>query len=179
MVGFHAAEELFWIRNARSVTPLTNETEVRVMQPQAMSQYKARPPQHAKTIRRPMSKPPYSSIATFIAVFGPHARTRAGRECRPHELDWGVAGQHTTNTHTPLSGRPSMGIRFCIVPGPLTFRIMDRVWSSMNSTRTWVTPPREPKQRSGPIVLSLGVCFCVFIRHRIIVGTHRFGRGLG
>lgn len=133
------------------------------MQPQAMSQYKARPPQHAKTIRRPMSKPPYSSIATFIAVFGPHARTRAGRECRPHELDWGVAGQHTTHTHTPLSGRPSMGIRLCIVPGPLTFRIMDRVWSSMNSTRTWVTPPREPKQRSGPIVLSLGVCFCVFL----------------
>lgn len=29
-------------------------------------------------------------------------------------------------------------------PGPLTFRIMLRVWSSMNSTRTWVTPPREP-----------------------------------
>ena len=30
------------------------------------------------------------------------------------------------------------------VPGPLTFRMIDRVWSSMNSTRTWVTPPREP-----------------------------------
>lgn len=33
-----------------------------------------------------------------------------------------------------------------IVPGPLTLRIMLRVWSSMNSTRTWVTPPREPVQ---------------------------------
>merc|ERR1719258_569686 len=28
--------------------------------------------------------------------------------------------------------------------GPLTLRIMLRVVSSMNSTRTWVTPPREP-----------------------------------
>lgn len=32
------------------------------------------------------------------------------------------------------------------VPGPLTLRMMERVWSSMNSTRTWVTPPREPIQ---------------------------------
>ena len=30
------------------------------------------------------------------------------------------------------------------VPGPLTFRMMERVGSSMNSTRTCVTPPREP-----------------------------------
>ena len=32
-----------------------------------------------------------------------------------------------------------------IVPGPLTLRMMERVVSSMNSTRTWVTPPREPE----------------------------------
>ena len=31
-----------------------------------------------------------------------------------------------------------------IVPGPLTLRIMLRVVSSINSTLTWVTPPREP-----------------------------------
>jgi hypothetical protein len=31
-----------------------------------------------------------------------------------------------------------------IIPGPLTLRIMLRVVSSINSTRTWVTPPREP-----------------------------------
>ena len=30
------------------------------------------------------------------------------------------------------------------IPGPLTLRMMERVVSSMNSTRTWVTPPREP-----------------------------------
>lgn len=30
------------------------------------------------------------------------------------------------------------------VPGPLTLRMMLRVVSSMNSTRHWVTPPREP-----------------------------------
>lgn len=28
--------------------------------------------------------------------------------------------------------------------GPLTFRTMDRELSSMNSTRTWVIPPRDP-----------------------------------
>lgn len=33
------------------------------------------------------------------------------------------------------------------VPGPLTFRMIDRVGSSMNSTRTCVTPPREPIPR--------------------------------
>lgn len=31
-----------------------------------------------------------------------------------------------------------------LIPGPLTLRMMLRVVSSMNSTRTWVTPPREP-----------------------------------
>lgn len=28
--------------------------------------------------------------------------------------------------------------------GPFTFRMIVRLGSSMNSTRTWVTPPREP-----------------------------------
>jgi len=28
--------------------------------------------------------------------------------------------------------------------GPLTLRMMERVESFMNSTRTWVTPPRDP-----------------------------------
>ena len=36
------------------------------------------------------------------------------------------------------------GMGDIIVPGPLTLRMMERVVSSMNSTRTWVTPPREP-----------------------------------
>lgn len=35
------------------------------------------------------------------------------------------------------------------VPGPLTLRMMERVVSSMNSTRTWVTPPREPVEAQG------------------------------
>lgn len=30
------------------------------------------------------------------------------------------------------------------IPGPLTLRMMLREVSSMNSTRTWVTPPRDP-----------------------------------
>jgi hypothetical protein len=45
------------------------------------------------------------------------------------------------------SGLSIWGFRFrCrFVPGPLTLRMMERVVSSMNSTRTWVTPPREPE----------------------------------
>lgn len=39
------------------------------------------------------------------------------------------------------------------IPGPLTLRMIERVWSSMNSTRTWVTPPREPREKSHQISL--------------------------
>jgi hypothetical protein len=46
--------------------------------------------------------------------------------------------------------------------GPLTLRMMVRDWSSMNSTRHWVTPPREPVR---PKILmtraSLTCCFVV------------------
>ena len=41
----------------------------------------------------------------------------------------------------PFIWQPSIRI---FVPGPLTFRMMLLVVSSMNSTRTCVTPPREP-----------------------------------
>lgn len=51
------------------------------------------------------------------------------------------------------------------VPGPLTLRMMLRVVSSMNSTRHWVTPPREPAQvrmySSQSALLS-----CVYRRRR-------------
>lgn len=36
------------------------------------------------------------------------------------------------------------------IPGPLTLRMMLREVSSMNSTRTWVTPPREPEVGKKP-----------------------------
>jgi hypothetical protein len=49
-----------------------------------------------------------------------------------------------------VSFRGSVGdcsrCRCRFVPGPLTLRMMERVVSSMNSTRTWVTPPREPER---------------------------------
>lgn len=35
-------------------------------------------------------------------------------------------------------------IRAQTLPGPLTLRMIERVVSSINSTRTCVTPPREP-----------------------------------
>lgn len=46
-------------------------------------------------------------------------------------------------------------------PGPLTFRMIDRVWSSMNSTRTWVTPPREPVAHKEQISHGPVVCDCL------------------
>lgn len=38
------------------------------------------------------------------------------------------------------------------IPGPLTLRMMLREVSSMNSTRTWVTPPREPEVEKNHIL---------------------------
>lgn len=40
------------------------------------------------------------------------------------------------------------------LPGPLTLRMMLRLVSSMNSTLTWVTPPREPVSTWSVIVSS-------------------------
>ncbi len=65
-----------------------------------------------------------------------------------------------SSTFTACTCHPSVTISmfsFCspfysqqgvIIPGPLTFRIMLRLVSSMNSTLTCVTPPREPADRT-------------------------------
>jgi hypothetical protein len=55
------------------------------------------------------------------------------------------------------SAFPPRGTLWCIqrIPGPLTLRMMERVWSSMNSTRHWVTPPREPRNICQPAVLPM------------------------
>jgi hypothetical protein len=44
------------------------------------------------------------------------------------------------------------------LPGPFTFRMMLRDVSSINSTRTWVTPPREPVSHhvNFPILFTSG-----------------------
>lgn len=78
-----------------------------------------------------------------ISVSWPRVRTRASRECRSRGL-WSVSPWFPTHSISCL----------IVVPGPLTFRMMLRVVSSMNSTRTWVTPPREPV--SGQNVCSIG-----------------------
>lgn len=59
----------------------------------------------------------------------------------------------------PLRLQGTPGIVYS--PGPLTLRMMLRVWSSMNSTRTWVTPPREPVRMQLSVwfrVVSLPAC---------------------
>nr|AFK46080.1 unknown [Medicago truncatula] len=53
--------------------------------------------------------------------------------------------------------------------GPLTFRMMDRDWSSMNSTRTCVTPPREPvRPRTLVTLTSLAVVFEESIAYDVV-----------
>jgi len=94
----------------------------------------------------------------LISICVPHVRTRAGIGCRLrglYNLKLAYAPFHILK---PLSSCQfcsrariaipwpcwiSIGIVF-FVPGPLTLRIMLLVVSSMNSTLTWVTPPREP-----------------------------------
>ena len=82
--------------------------------------------------RRKMPTRHFSPKQALIADGGPRVRTRAGRGCRSRGLrSISFAGYRWRR-------------RGCCVPAPLTLRMMERVWSSMNSTRHWVTPPREP-----------------------------------
>jgi hypothetical protein len=63
----------------------------------------------------------------------------------------------------PFIWQPSIRI---FVPGPLTFRMMLLVVSSMNSTRTCVTPPREPVVCQNSYLYSLRLN-CVVSRYWI------------
>lgn len=96
-------------------------------------------------------------VFTFIAFTGdggPHVRIRADRGCRRRGLPRPVsisrscvwllaccAGRIVDCRHIAIQKN---------VPGPLTLRMIERDWSSMNSTRTWVTPPREPIVQKTP-----------------------------
>lgn len=107
--------------------------------------------------------PPPSSIVphhlwhAIIGVSGPHARTRAGKGCRPRELS-NQSCQHF-RLFVYICVVDARRMRSWVrVPGPLTFRMMLRVWSSMNSTRTWVTPPREPSANSQIFYISRISC---------------------
>ena len=119
------------------------------------------PDSHCDVLQSPFSSPPPPLLFLSFrppfpfplnAVSGPHARTRVGRGCRPHELEVKKKKRHRSACAIRLSGArqwPSGRGYHRIVPGPLTLRMMLRVWSSMNSTRTWVTPPREPIFEGG------------------------------
>lgn len=51
--------------------------------------------------------------------------------------------------------------KYKYLPGPLTLRIMLRDWSSIKSTRTCVTPPREPIQEvTLELLYGLEICSC-------------------
>lgn len=77
-------------------------------------------------------------LRSLISIFGPRARIRVGIGCRFHGLGPWRCGWLTVGWISALS------ISFS-VHGRLT-----RVVSSMNSTRTWVTPPREPVRPRTP-----------------------------
>lgn len=85
--------------------------------------------------------------SAFIAGVWLHARTRGGRECRSHGLFSAMSVCYPSCLFRIVWIDVSIQGDMCI-PGPLTFRMIERVWSSMNSTRTWVTPPREPNKMS-------------------------------
>lgn len=68
-----------------------------------------------------------------------------------------------------MLGRSTGGC--CYLPGPLTLRIMLRVWSSMNSTRTWVTPPREPGNAISKSLLPLRAHQSLCIPGRVVDRT--------
>jgi hypothetical protein len=114
---------------------------------------------------------------SFTSVFSPHAQIRVGKGCRPRAL-WklNISDMYMLSLldRTRLVGRREPLAR--VVPGPLTFRIMLRVWSSMNSTRTWVTPPREPMQ--VPLALTI-LPICISSRGKLFRGSYRFGPGRG
>jgi hypothetical protein len=93
--------------------------------------------------RRKMPTRHFSPKQALIADDGPRVRTRAGRGCRSHGL-----------CSVSFIDCWRLGRKGC-VPAPLTLRMMERVWSSMNSTRHWVTPPREP-------VSPLACVYCIF-----------------
>ena len=52
--------------------------------------------------------------------------------------------QSSKNTHRASRSDSKRARMSLSLTGPLTFRMIDRLDSSMNSTRTWVTPPRDP-----------------------------------
>ena len=86
-------------------------------------------PGHAVQTSRPSSLLPAPHLPpSLIATFSPRARTRVDTECHPRGLDAKVVSESPLNTSDHNRS-----------PGPLTLRMMLRVWSSMNSTRTWVT----------------------------------------
>lgn len=79
-----------------------------------------------------------------ISVFGLHVRTRGGRGCRLRGLfSLVLVKSNMAAIEDGISVQSCWNI-YLNVPGPLTLRMMLRVVSSMNSTRTCVTPPREP-----------------------------------
>lgn len=110
--------------------------------------------------------PPPIRVGLFTAAAWPRARTRGDRECRSRGL-WIIATlsvlspcycAHCWSKDCEFAPLPPRR-RFCAlpgkiekicecIPGPLTLRMIERVWSSMNSTRTWVTPPREPRREA-------------------------------
>jgi len=96
----------------------------------------------------------------LISIFGLHVRTRGGRGYHLRGLYHALALVVTQTFPRARYFQRSIlktfeGRTESYVPGPLTLRIMLRVVSSMNSTRTWVTPPREPSESSDQLPILL------------------------
>lgn len=80
-----------------------------------------------------------------ISISEPHARTPANKGCRLLGLIQNMSASFSPSVVlTRAFFPPPVFVWGNVLPGPLTLRMMLRVVSSINSTRTCVTPPREP-----------------------------------
>lgn len=86
-----------------------------------------------------------------------------GQECRLAQATGHVSVGDTYRASRSDSSRARISFSRT---GPLTLRIMLRVESSINSTRTWITPPREPVRPR-----TLVTCLLVYI-HTLLLHTY-------
>lgn len=143
---------IFSLCQTRSVrvTPLTNETGVSCAAPGQCPSPNTRRARHSISMHRP-----------YVV----DRRSRTPCCPRMHIYRSRLASRSDSSRQRISSSRT----------GPFTFRMIDRVWSSMNSTRTWVTPPREPvRPRTRVTLTSLTGCL-----EASIVATFGSLSGLG
>jgi hypothetical protein len=95
------------------------------------------PPLRCNMTTFPSANPDEAFSHSPLLYLPSYLRRRASRsDSKRHRISSSRTGRMLATAHFFRGGQ--------IVPGPLTLRMIERVVSSINSTRTCVTPPREP-----------------------------------